>query len=575
MVTVKKLLLILLCVALSDTVRAAAPQVVLGPGVGAANFRVPYHIAANRTLSRDTVYVMTGWTFVDSTYTLTIQSGTLLRGDSASGGTIVIKRGARINAVGTPTQPIVFTSNKPAGSRTPGDWGGVILLGSATTNKPTTQQIEGGFGTIANSDAMYGGSNDADNSGVMQYVRIEFAGIAFATDNEINGLTLGGVGSGTTLDHIQVSFSNDDSFEWFGGTAQMKYIVAWQGLDDDIDTDFGFNGKLQFVYSKRNPNIFDASASSNSNGFESDNEGTSPYSALPRTKARVSNVTLIGPAMDSVFANSMSVKFERSAMLRRATELSIYNSVMVGWKLGIILKDTLTQRAAMNDNLQIRHTSLAAPREMVVLGSSPSTPNITGFDPVAWYTTAGWGNNGSTRRQSLDVGLTSAAFNLDATNNPVPTAGSELATAGTAFDGRLTGDAFFSNVSYRGAFDPSLPMNQQWTAGWTNFDPQITPYVTDVKEVGGGIPSTFELSQNYPNPFNPSTVIRFSVPSAGQATLVVFNMIGQEVARLVDGELTAGNYETEFNASRLSSGTYIYRLTSTGHTQVRKMLLLK
>jgi hypothetical protein len=168
----------------------------------------------------------------------------------------------------------------------------------------------------------------------------------------------------------------------------------------------------------------------------------------------------------------MSIKFERLALLRRATEFSIYNSVLVGWRDGIQLKDTLSQRAAIDSRLEIRNTSIAVPRNMLTLSSSPSTGNIPGFDVVAWYTTGGWGNMGNTPRQSLDVGLTSAAFNLDATNNPVPGPTSELATAGTSYSGRLAGDAFFTNVSYRGAFDPSLPMSQQWTAGWTNFDPQ-------------------------------------------------------------------------------------------------------
>jgi hypothetical protein len=176
--------------------------------------------------------------------------------------------------------------------------------------------------------------------------------------------------------------------------------------------------------------------------------------------------------MDSAAALAMTPKFERCALIRRATEFSIYNSVLVGWLNGIQLKDTLTQRAAIDGRLEIRHTSLATPRGMLTLSSSPSTGNIPGFDVTAWYTTGGWGNLGNTPRQSLDVGLTAAAFNLNATNNPVPTSGSELATAGTAFDGRLSGDGFFTNVSYRGAFDPSLPMSQQWTAGWTNFDPQ-------------------------------------------------------------------------------------------------------
>jgi hypothetical protein len=528
-------------------------------------------------LSSDTTYILTGWYFVDSTYQISIQAGTLIRGDSGSGGTLIIKRGAKILAPGTLSKPIIFTSNKPAGRRAPGDWGGVILLGRAPTNKPTTQQIEGGFGTIPNTEAMYGGSDPNDNSGVLQYVRIEFAGIAFAQDNEINGLTFGAVGAGTTINHVQVSFANDDSYEFFGGTLQAKYLIEWRGLDDVFDTDFGYDGELQFVYTKRDPNIFDASASGSSNGFESDNEASAPYSAIPRTKVRISNATIIGPAIDSAAAIALNAKWDNSAMLRRATEVSIYNSVIVGWMKGINIRDTLTQRAAIDGRLQIRNTSLAAPRSVLQLSSSPSTGNIAGFDLLAWYTTPGWGNLGGTARQSLDVGLLPAAFNLDAANNPVPSSTSELATAGTAYDGRLSGEAFFTNVSYRGAFDPSLPMSQQWTAGWTNFDPQSTDYdiVAGVRELSADVPTQFRLEQNFPNPFNPSTVIRYAVPTNGPVALRVYDVLGEGVATLLDGFQQAGTYEISFDASSLSSGMYFYQLRTTSFSQVRKMLLLK
>jgi len=451
---------------------ATRPQAVLGPGPGGANFRVPYHQTFNKTLSSDTTYILTGWYFVDSTFSITIPAGTLIRGDSASGGALIIKRGARISAIGTVSQPVIFTSNKPAGTRVPGDWGGVILLGQAPTNQATTQQIEGGFGTIPNSDAMYGGADPNDNSGTLEYVRIEFAGIAFAQDNEINGLTFGGVGAGTTIDHIQVSFANDDDYEFFGGTVQAKYLVGWRSLDDCFDTDFGFSGKLQFMYTKRDPNIFDASASGSSNGEESDNEGTAPFDHFPRTKARFSNWTLVGPLSDTANLPSLNSHWGYVALLRRATQLSIYNSVMMGWGRGINLRDTLTQRAAIDGSMELRNISLQSPREIVVASSSPATGNIPGFDPVAWFTTSGWGNLGSTPRQTSDIGMSANVWNLDNTNNPVPPAGSEPATAGTAYDGRLLGDAWFTQVSYRGAFDPSLPQSQQWTAGWTNFDPQ-------------------------------------------------------------------------------------------------------
>jgi hypothetical protein len=332
---------------------------------------------------------------------------------------------------------------------------------------------------------------------------------------------------------------------------------------------------LQFIYTKRDPNIFDASASGSSNGFESDNEATAPFSATPRTSVRISNASIIGPAVDSAAANTLNAKWGFSAMLRRATELSIYNSVIAGWKDGINIRDTLTQRAALDGRLQIRNTSLAAPRNVVVASSSPSTGNIAGFDPIAWFT-SGANNRGGSARQALDVGLTTSAFTLGNANNPVPTPTSELATAGAAMDGRIAGDPWFTATSYRGAFDPSLARNAQWDAGWANYDPQNTNYLTAVKEESFGVPSAFSLEQNYPNPFNPSTTIRFSLPKNSDVTLKIFNVIGQEVATLVNENLIAGAYTAEFNAANFASGSYVYRLSANGVVvETRKMLLMK
>lgn len=467
------LIILLICIEYSY---AGKPKVILGPGVGNVNFRVPYHQNFNRYLSADTIYILTGWYFVDSNYSITIPAGTLIRGDSASGGTLIIKRGAKIYANGSRNKPIVFTSNDPPGRREPGDWGGIIILGKSITNKPTTQQIEGGFGTIANSDAMYGGNNPHDNSGVLRYVRIEFPGTAYTQDNEINGLTLGGVGDSTIIEYIQVSYGNDDDFEFFGGTVNAKYLVSWRTLDDTYDTDFGWSGRLQFVYAKRDPLIFDASAAGSSNGFESDNEGASPYNAVPRTKGRISNATIVGPQNDTSIV--VSPKYQYVAILRRATELSIYNSILIGFPRGIQLRDTLTQRAAITNQLEIRNTSLQAPSpNLLTLSSSPNTGNIVGFNIKNWFDGVApykpTGNIGSTARNVNDIGLRPEVFNLNRTNNPVPYAGSEADIAGTSYQGRLAGDKWFDSVSYRGAFDPQKPRYEQWDWGWTNYEPEL------------------------------------------------------------------------------------------------------
>ncbi|MCX7984978.1 MAG: T9SS type A sorting domain-containing protein [Bacteroidetes bacterium] len=573
----------LLCVvlAVNSIVYAARPQRVLGPGTGSAHFREPYHQVGHVTLYKDTTYILTGWYFVDSLSSITIQAGTLILGDSASAGTLIIRRGAKIFASGTPTEPIVFTSSKPPGQRRPGDWGGVIILGNAPTNKPTTQQVEGGFGTIPNSDAMYGGNDPADSSGVFRYVRIEFAGSVFSQDNESNGLTLGGVGNRTLIEYVQVSFGNDDDFEFFGGTVNARYLVSWRNLDDNIDTDFGYSGKIQFVYVKRDPMIFDASAAGASNGFESDNEGRAPYTATPRTNARISNVTLIGPAWDSTEANNLNSKWDNTALIRRASEFSIYNSILVGWRKGINLRDSLTQLAALEGRLEIRNTSLAAPTSVLQVSSSPSAGLPTGFNIRNWFLTPEFGNKDTLPRTAWAVGLTQKAFALDGTNDPRPLPGSEAATAGTNYSsGRLAGDSWFIRVSYRGAFDPSLPMSLQWTARWTNFDPQNTDYsggVTSVQSEDGNaeLPFGYTLYQNYPNPFNPATTIGFYLPQQEHVTITVYNVLGQKVCVLANGVYPQGQHYVNFDGSAVASGLYFYTLKTSSFTQTKKMLLAK
>jgi hypothetical protein len=548
------------------TLHAALPEVVIGPGLNSG--RTAYHQVGNRTLFPDTAYILTGLYYVDSTYSLTIQSGTLVLGDTAS--TLIIARGAKIFALGDKTSPVVFTSRKSQGSRTPGDWGGVMILGRAPVNK-VDPLIEGGIigGT-------YGGTDPNDNSGVFRYARIEFAGYRFQLNNETNGLTMGGVGKGTEIHHVQVSYANDDSFEWFGGTADAKHLVAFGGVDDEFDSDFGWTGKVQFGFGLKDPNNWDPTGESN--GFESDNDGSATSTATPYTQSYFSNVTLIGPErVDALVGNlPPGNKFQYSALLRRSTRLSLYNAVIAGYPWGLRVRDINTISFATSDTLQIRNTSIAAsqrPSGSSTVHDSSQWPGI-----AAWFNTAGFNNIGSAPRNPSAIGFTDMS-QLNSPN-PVPASGSELIGSASFANPRLT-DTFFVNVTYRGAFDPAQTIDGQWTAGWTNFDPQNTDYTNgNVASTGeyaatDAVPASFALSQNYPNPFNPTTVIRFTVPSEEFVTVKVFNAVGQEVATLVRQAMTAGVYETSFDATGLASGLYVYRLTAGNFTQAMKMLLVR
>jgi hypothetical protein len=514
------------------------------------------NISGTRTLSRDTAYTLQGFVNVLAGGIIRIPAGTLLYGDSASRGTLIINRGGKIWADGQPNLPIVFTSKKPIGQRKAGDWGGVILCGIAGTNLPGDSAAIEGAGNVFGPGSSFT-RNDQDSSGVMRYVRIEFAGIPFSPNNEINGLTFGGVGSRTVIDYVQVSYANDDSFEWFGGTVNAKHLIAYKGLDDEFDTDNGYRGKLQFLLGVRDPNIADVSQS---NGLEADNDA-SGSAATPRSNPTISNLTSIGPAIDS--NASINPLYRRAAHLRRNTAYGIFNSVFLGWPIGLFIDGAGTAGAAQSNELQIRNTMFAGQQSQLI------TTNASGFNVVSWFNTSGWGN--STFPLPANVQLT-APFAAGNAINPLPSAGSPLWNS-ASFAGRLSGDAFFEVVSYRGAFGTT-----RWDVPWAEYDPQNRNYSGGVSSVGQAsnvVPEEFALGQNYPNPFNPTTNIRFELPKSSFVTLKVYNLLGQEVATLVNQQLSAGSFVADFDAAHLASGSYIYRLNADGKVQSRKMILVR
>jgi hypothetical protein len=473
-------------------------QIFFGPDKKQlGNGQKRFHIKKSHTI-RKGVYTMVGWIYVEEGATLTIEPGTVVRGsnknhdgtEAATGSTLIIMRGAKIMAEGTPAQPIVFTSAKPKGQRQATDWGGIILCGKAKNNK-TVMTIEGGV------EADHGGSDDDDNSGVMRYCRIEFGGYPYSQDNEINGLTLGSVGRGTAIDHIQVSYAADDSFEWFGGTVNCKYLVAYHGWDDDFDTDNGFSGKIQFILGVRDPKIADQS---NTNGFESDNDADGS-TGTPNTSCVFSNVTLIGPlGQDESFVNhtdyingynwgntseaSANIRpgiFQAAMQIRRNSHLSCFNSVFTGYPVGLMLSNDGkgdTQGAATNGQLKVKNVFFAG---MNRLGADVDKKN-----PAEWggdissnyFNTDNLNNHSNLSIADLKLkqfkSKKTVGGNLvdDATASWAPLSGSPL-LGGAAFTDAFLNDPFFSAVTYAGAFSGE---SDNWMEGWTNFDPQNTEY---------------------------------------------------------------------------------------------------
>lgn len=317
-------------------------------------------ITSNTTWTNNNTYLLSGVVYVDSLVTLTIQPGTVIRGASGN-SSLLVERGGKLIAEGTPCNPIVFTTNAAAGSRAPGQWGGVLLLGRARHNLGTNILIEGL--DPANIENYHGGTVDNDNSGSLKYVRIEYGGFIFSANNEINGLTLGSVGSGTTIEHVQVSFTNDDAFEWFGGSANAKYLVAYRNVDDDFDTDNGFSGTVQYALSIKDPALSDVSQSE---GFESDNDnpGTAE-SRYPKTSAKFYNVTQIGAFRCASNAAGSGVSpssflHRRGARLRRNTDQKIYNSIFLANWRGLFLDGALALSNVDQDSLVFRNNIIAS-----------------------------------------------------------------------------------------------------------------------------------------------------------------------------------------------------------------------
>ena len=306
---------------------------------------------------------------------------------------------------------------------------------------------------------MYGlgaSSNPADNTGILRYVRIEYAGYAFLPDKEINGLTFGGVGNATVVDYVQVAYANDDSFEWFGGTVNCSHLVSYRALDDDFDTDNGFSGKVQFGIAFRDSAVADISKSE---AFESDNDANGSQ-LLPQTKAVFCNMTVIGPRQEAKnIGNSL---FLAGAQIRRNSSLSIFNSIFIGWPVGLLIDASKGYPTDNNfsSGLNVQNTIIAGCATPVSYAASTTSPTGASSATILnWFHTTAFGNTVLTTTTGVKL---MAPFNY-ANPDFTPQAGSPALT-GAAFSHAdlLNG---FTAVSYRGA----VGANDTWYKAWTKF----------------------------------------------------------------------------------------------------------
>ena len=449
-----------------------------GGGSTGQTITISGRINADTTFRKANTYILKGLVYIVGNHTLTIEPGTVIKGSfsGADVAALVITRGSKIMAVGTANEPIIFTSAAP--NPQSGDWGGIVLCGKASINTSYNgtnglYQVEGGIDN-ANGDGLAGSGDaavpspvDNDNSGVLQYVRIEYAGYAYQPDKEVNSLTMACVGSGTTIEHVQVVYAKDDAYEWFGGTVNCKYLIAYKTQDDDFDTDNGFSGKIQFGLVIRDSVIADISTSE---AFESDNNA-SGTTATPKTKAIFSNITAIGPR--ATLNNAGSSLFRAGAQIRRNSALSLYNSIIMGWPQGILIDGTTGTTTALNiedSSLRLRNVTLAGNTVNLKFSGTTGASITSDATLTSWFTNTYYGNDVLTN--AADAKLIQP-FNYSAPD-PTPFAGSsgnqKILTGADFTDPKFAGDSFFEkSVTFRGAVAPAGPL-ATWWKGWTKFN---------------------------------------------------------------------------------------------------------
>ncbi len=428
-------------------------------------------VAANR-------YILKGQVFIKDGVTLTIPAGTVILGDKASKATLVVERGGKLVCNGTAEAPVVFTSSQGVNERDKGDWGGIVILGKAYTNQanPAVEGISPAVNFGAADRA-----NDADNSGVLKYVRIEYGGIELTPNNETNSLTMGGVGSGTEMDYVQVSYGGDDGFEFFGGTLNAKHLISLSTWDDDFDMDYGWSGNIQFGLVVRNPFYADQSQS---NAFECDNGPNDTDTPGNYTTGTFSNITVYGQRDRADRTPAASLNYGQAMDLRRRTAVSIFNSVITGFPIGLRFNQNSVKAQYDATTGKLSNNILAAGGSAYAAGSGVA---FTATDVQTYWTTNGNTTQTIPPNAAEEVAFyTALGLNIDnffarysittyPSNPNFSVAGGTIQAGALFSDGKFSEASrttfFAKDVVYRGAFGAT-----DWTDGWGEFRPIASAY---------------------------------------------------------------------------------------------------
>jgi hypothetical protein len=456
-----------------------------GAAGSGGNVDVTQDITTNTTWTADKTYTLKGFIHVANGATLTIQPGTKIMGDfNTLGSSLFVLRGAKINAVGTADNPIVFTSSRAPGQRQPGDWGGLILIGNAKINRSGAVNVEG-TGTDGNTVASgrnytlaySGGTADDDNSGTLSYVRVEFAGYAPLQDQELNSFTFAAVGSATRISYLQALAGLDDSYEFFGGGLVGDHLVSYESGDDHFDMSEGFRGKLQYLIALQTtqitPRTGSGSLATDPEGIENDGCNGSGcdlgFNSTPLTVPVIANFTLIGTGDAATSGSSGGL----GMMLRRGTGGYYVNGVVARYpRGGVSLRDADTYARAGSTGTPDLATADLAIRNVLFTENGSVFQGPNGTNVQSSFDMAGNALVASTTATTAlftafpgTVSATTAASAFDWT----PAAGSPLAAGGlAAFTGKLAAAAgtAVAGTAYLGAAQPN---GTKWWQGWTVY----------------------------------------------------------------------------------------------------------
>jgi len=537
-------------------------------------------ITTNTTWTSDKVYTISNKVIVKNGVTLTIEPGTVIRGSkngTVFAGMLIIAQGGKLIANGTKTNPIIFTSGKPVGQRSLGDWGGILLFGKApqadngaarrgTFAGKTTEGDSiwtSKYETFENSDpnkadVMFGGIDPQDNSGSISYVRIEFGGWYKVLGEEVNALTMCGVGKGTSLHHIQASFTNDDSFEWYGGNVDAKYLIAFAQTDDCFDTDLGASPRLQFCIGMIHPFIYESGGGTR--GIEADGNSDFTYAtqpdAKPFSRPVFSNMTLVGPLYAGKTKTSLKFadKYDQGIIIRTNSEAKVFNSISASFPGG---------------GVRIRHANLAITPscfEKALSGLVKVQNNIISNCDVLV---------GSADKVPTNVNDGSGAGKFD--------------TKKFIFKAENSNDSTYKNINDLKLTNPMVDTLIVPTSNTnrTSISPNVKPLAGSPVLAGAdwkvaelandsyvnGIEDAFSNGKVsiYPNPSKGLTTVRVELINAAALQVSVYDLLG----RLVYTNSSEFSADVQFfTVDGLKSGVYLVKV-SDGNTATASRLVVE